>query len=118
MVTKDEIYHTLRYKEWKCAHEVQEELDTAGTASLETSLFAEFVQNQPEVVLSEIEKYLTKFVDEKVAEYRTRVQTEEQVRRCELQSKELEYRLVPQEIKKRSGTETGKSGEYAVPKVA
>ncbi len=113
MVTKEEIYRTLQYQEWKCPHEVKEELDTQSTTSLEASLFAEFIQNQPEVILSKIERYLTTFVDEKVAEARIRrEQTEEQIRLCGLQPKELEYRLLPQEIKKRSGTESGKSGEY------
>jgi len=113
MVTKDEIYHTLSYKDWKCVHEVKEELTTATTSSLETHLFQEFVQSREEVLIPAIERYLTSFVDQKVAEYRTRTQTNEQVKQCGLQRKELEYRLVPQEIKKCSGTEAGKSGEYA-----
>ena len=113
MVTKDEIYHTLHYKDWKCAHEIKEDLGTAGTSSLEASLFASFVQNQPEVVLSQIETYLTAFVDEKVAEYRKRLQNDAQIRQCVLQRQELEYRLVPQEIKLRFGAEEGKLGEYS-----
>jgi len=112
MVTRDEVYHTLSYKDWKCAHEVNDKLNSTGTASLEKNLIAEYVQNQPEVVLSTIEKYLTTFVHEKVAEYRKRTQTNEQIEQCGSQRQELEYRLVPQEIKKRSGTEAGRSGEY------
>lgn len=105
MVTKDEIYDTLRYKQWKCAHEIKEELDTAKTASLERSLFMDFAQSRPEVVLSDIERYLTAFVDGKVVEYRKRTQSNEQIERCGLQLQELEYRLVPQEIKLRSSAE-------------
>lgn len=112
MLTKDEIYHTLSYKDWKCAHEIKEELDTETTTSLEASLFTEFVQNQQDVVLSTIEKYLTAFVDGKVAEYRKRTQNTEQIQLCGLQLQELEYRLLPQQIKLRSGTEEGKLGEY------
>ena len=112
MVTRDEIYGTLHPKRWKCAHEIKEELDTVETSSLETSLFAEFVQQQPEVLLPTIEKYLTAFVDGKVAEYRKRTQNNEQILSCGLQLKELEYRLLPQEIKLRTDAEEGKSGEY------
>ena len=114
MVTKDEIYGTLHPKQWKCPHEIREELDTAGIGSLEAELSSTFVQNQPDVMMSTIERYLTAFVDEKVAEYRKRTQTNEQREQCGLQPQELEYRLLPQEIKKRSGTEAGKSGEYVV----
>lgn len=113
MLTKDQIYQTLNYKDWKCAHEIKEELDTETTTSLEASLFTEFVQNQPEVVLSTIEKYLTAFVDEKVAEARKRgAPSDKQVERCGAQQQELEYRLVPQEVKKSFEQEDKPSGEY------
>lgn len=112
MLTKDQIYQTLNYKDWKCAHEIKEELDTAGTASLETSLFAEFVQSRPEVLLPTIEKYLTAFVNEKVAEARKRLQNEGQIQQCGLLRQELEYRLRPQEVKKGFGREDKPSGEY------
>lgn len=113
MLTKAQIYQTLNYKDWKCTHEVKEKLDTESTTYLETSLFTEFVQNQSEVILSTIEKYLTAFVDEKVAEARKRVaQSNQQIELCGLQKEELEYRLLPQEIKLRSGTEKGRPGEY------
>lgn len=112
MVTRDEIYHTLSYQDWKCVHEVKEVLTTVGTATLEANLFQEFVQNQSAVLLSTIERHLTTFVDERVAEARKRVQNYEQIPQCGFQREELEYRLVPQEIKKRSGAEAGRSGEY------
>ena len=112
MLTKDEIYHTLSYKQWKCAHEIKEELDTENTTSLETSLFTEFVQKQPEVMLSTIEKYLTSFVDEKVAQAQKRSQNYIQIQQCGLLRQELEYRLLPQEVKKNTGREAGVSGEY------
>lgn len=112
MLTKEKIYYTLHPKQWKCAHEIKEELETESTISLETSLFTEFVQNQPEVIVSEIERYLTSFVEGKVAEARKRLQNDRQIRQCGLLRQELEYRLLPQEVKLRSGTEEGRSGEY------
>ncbi len=112
MLTKEQIYQTLNYKGWKCTHEIKEELETENTASLEASLFAEFVQSRPEVLLPTIERYLTVFVDEKVAEARKRNQDAKQMEQCGFQPGELEYRLLPQEVKKGFGREDKPSGEY------
>jgi len=112
MVTREEIYGTLSYTDWKCAHEMREELTATTTPSLEANLFHEFVQSREEVLIPAIERCLTAFVDEKVAEAQRRKQNEEQIQRCGVQQRELEYRLVPQEIKKERGAETGVSGEY------
>lgn len=112
MLTKDQIYRTLNYKDWKCAHEIKAELETESTASLEASLIAEFLQSRPEVLLPTIERYLTAFIREKVAEARKRSQDAKQVELCGFQPGELEYRLLPQEVKKNFGREDKPSGEY------
>ncbi len=104
---KDQIYHTLSYKIWKCAHEVKDKVIAAQIPSLEASIFEEFVRAQPEVMLPTIERYLTTFVNEKVAEARKRTQNYEQLTQCGVLPGELEYRLLPQEVKKRSGRESG-----------
>ncbi len=104
---KDQIYHTLSYKIWQCAHEVKDKVIAAQTPSLEANLFEEFVRAQPEVMLPTIERYLTAFVNENVAEARKRTQNYEQLTQCGVLPGELEYRLLPQEIKKRSGRESG-----------
>lgn len=112
MLTKDQIYQTLNYQDWKCAHEIKEELETESTTSLEASLSSEFLQSRPEVLLPTIERYLTVFVNEKVAEARKRNQDAKQVEQCGFQPGELEYRLLPHEVKKEFGREDKPSGEY------
>lgn len=113
MLTNDEIYQTLDYKVWKCAHEIKEELDTSGLISLEAELISTFIENQPDVIIDKIGRYLTTAVDEKVVEARKRAaQSGKQIELCGLQPQELEYRLLPQEVKKNFGSEAGRLGEY------